>query len=154
MIPVRHDNSYFMRKALEEAKKAFSEKEAPVGAVIVNKGEIVSAAHNQKEKTCDATRHAEITAIGKAGMALGTWRLSGCDMYVTLEPCPMCAGALIQSRIRTLFMGAHDPKAGACGSLINIPEDSRFNHRVKVVRGLLEEECSSLLKQFFTDLRD
>jgi tRNA(adenine34) deaminase len=144
---------YFMMKALDEAVKAYAMGEAPVGAVIVKDKTIISAAHNEREISLDATRHAEIIAIGRAGKALGSWQLTDCDMYVTLEPCPMCAGALIQARIKTLYLGAPDSKGGAAGSLMNLPEDGRFNHKVKVVRGILTEECSEILKRFFRELR-
>ena len=144
---------YFMNKALEEAEKAFGMQEAPVGAVIVKDNITISTAHNERESSCDATRHAEIIAISKAGKALGSWNLSNCDMYLTLEPCPMCAGALVQARIRTLYLGAPDPKAGAAGTLMNIPEDGRLNHKVKVVRGILVDECSSIMTRFFKNLR-
>lgn len=151
--PANEKHLFFMRRALDEALKAFQAMESPVGAVIVKDDAIISAAHNEKETSCDATRHAEIIAIGRAGKALGTWNLTGCDMYLTLEPCPMCAGALVQARIRTLYLGAADPKAGAAGSLMNIPEDGRFNHKVKVVRGILVEDCSEILRRFFRELR-
>ena len=143
----------FMRLALKEAKKAYDAGEIPVGAVIVREGDIISVAHNTRETSNDASSHAEISAIRKAGKALGTWRLSDCDIYVTLEPCAMCAGALIQSRIRTLYFGASDPKAGAVGSVINVLTVKDFNHKVDVIAGILEDECSALLKDFFMDLR-
>lgn len=151
--PDKDKHKFFMAKALKEAEKAYEMGEAPVGAIIVKDDKIISAAHNEKEKSQDASRHAEIIAIGRAGKALGSWQLTGCDMYVTLEPCPMCAGALIQARIKTLYLGAPDPKSGAAGSLMNIPEDGRFNHQVKVIRGILVEECSEILRRFFKSLR-
>ncbi len=143
----------FMQLALEEAKKAYDAGEIPVGAVIVHEGVVIAEAHNTREASNDASSHAEISAIRKAGKALGTWKLSDCDIYVTLEPCAMCAGALIQSRIRTLYFGAHDPKAGAAGSVINILAVKDFNHKVDVIAGILEDECSALLKDFFKELR-
>ena len=144
---------HFMKQALAEAKKAGTEGEIPIGAVIVRNGEIIAAARNMREKENDATSHAEIIAIREAGKKIGSWRLSECDMYVTLEPCPMCAGALIQSRIRTLYYGASDPKAGAAGSVVNLLSIKDFNHKVDVIAGILEDECASLLKEFFKDLR-
>ena len=143
----------FMKEALKESQKAFGKDEAPVGAVIVKDGRIISRAHNERETKQDPTMHAEITAIRKACRKLGSWRLSGCDMYVTLEPCAMCAGAILQSRIGRLYVGALDPKAGAAGSVVDILHVDGFNHKVEVVHGLLEEECSAILKEFFRKLR-
>ena len=138
-----------MKKALEEAEKAFEKDEVPVGAVIVRNGEIIAAAHNQREISKDATAHAEILAIKEACEALGGWRLIDCDMYVTLEPCVMCSGAILQARIERLYIGTMDPKGGAAGSTLNLFEDYHFNHRTEVVKGILEEECSQILKDFF-----
>ncbi len=138
-----------MRKALEEAQKAFDKDEVPVGAVIVRKGEIIAAAYNCREISKDATAHAEILAIKEACEALGGWRLIDCDMYVTLEPCVMCSGAILQARIERLYIGTMDPKGGAAGSTLNLFEDYHFNHRTEVVKGILEEECSQILKDFF-----
>ena len=138
-----------MRKALEEAEKAFDKDEVPVGAVIVRKGEIIAAAHNCREILKDATAHAEILAIKEACEALGGWRLTDCDMYVTLEPCVMCSGAILQARIERLYIGAMDPKGGAAGSMLNLFEDYHFNHRTEVIKSILEEECSQILKDFF-----
>ncbi|HPX69770.1 MAG TPA: tRNA adenosine(34) deaminase TadA [Bacillota bacterium] len=138
-----------MRKALEEAEKAFDKDEVPVGAVIVRKGEIIAAAHNCREILKDATAHAEILAIKEACEALGGWRLTDCDMYVTLEPCVMCSGAILQARIERLYIGAMDPKGGAAGSTLNLFEDYHFNHRTEVIKSILEEECSQILKDFF-----
>jgi len=138
-----------MRKALEEAEKAFDKDEVPVGAVIVRKGEIIVAAHNCREILKDATAHAEILAIKEACEALGGWRLIDCDMYVTLEPCVMCSGAILQARIERLYIGAMDPKGGAAGSTLNLFEDYHFNHRTEVIKSILEEECSQILKDFF-----
>lgn len=148
-----HECEYYMRTALAEAKKAFAGGESPIGAVVVMDGKIIASAHNMRETKNDATSHAEITAIRKAGKKLGSWRLENCDIYVTLEPCAMCAGAIIQSRIRALYYGAADPKAGAAGSVINLLSDKIFNHKVKVVSGILENESSELLRQFFRQLR-
>ena len=148
-----HTNEWFMRQALKEAEKARSKNETPVGAVIAWNGRIISRGHNEKELRNDSTLHAELTAIKKASKKLGSWRLNECDLYVTLEPCTMCAGAMIQSRIRKLYMGAMDPKAGAAGSVLNVLQVESFNHRVELEYGLLEEECSAILKDFFRDLR-
>lgn len=146
-------NEKFMLKALKQAELAFSQGEAAVGAIIVKDGTIISRGHNRKEAKLDVTSHAEIEAIKKAAKKLGTWRLEGCDMYVTLEPCPMCAGAIIQSRIKTLYIGAMDNRAGAAGSVVDLFREPRFNHRVDVVMGLLHEKCTQLLKNFFLELR-
>jgi tRNA(adenine34) deaminase len=146
-----HD--YFMGEALKEAKKAYKKAETPIGCVIVKDNIIVARGHNEKEIKQDPTLHAEMTAIRKAGKKLNSWRLTDCDMYVTLEPCPMCAGALIQARIRKLYIGATDPKAGAVGSVINLMEIEKFNHKVEVQYGMLENECSQILKDFFKELR-
>jgi len=146
-----HEN--FMKIALDEAKKAAGIDEVPVGAVIVKDGIIVSQAFNTRESSKDATAHAEMAAIKKACEALGGWRLIDCEMYVTLEPCLMCSGAILQSRIEKLYMGAMDPKAGAAGSVINVFEDYWFHHKCEVYTGILQEECSSILKEFFKKKR-
>jgi tRNA(adenine34) deaminase len=143
-----------MEQALKEALKAYDKDEAPVGAVIVKDGKILSKGHNEKELKEDPTMHAEMTAIKKAAKKLGSWRLNDCDMYVTLEPCAMCAGAIIQARIRNLYIGTADPKAGAAGSVMNILEVQQFNHRVNVDYGILQEQCSQILKDFFKSLRE
>lgn len=142
-----------MLKALRQAEAAFGKGEAPVGAVIVKDGQVIARGHNRKEEKLDVTSHAEIEAIKKAARKLGTWRLDDCDLYVTLEPCPMCAGAIIQSRIRTLYIGAMDDRAGAAGSVVDLFRVPQFNHRVDVVIGLLHEQCAGLLKKFFGQLR-
>lgn len=142
-------NELFMKKALEEAQKAFEKDEVPVGAVIVRNNEIIAAAHNCREIYKDATAHAEMLAIKKACEALGGWRLIDCDIYVTLEPCAMCSGAILQARLERLFIGAMDPKGGAAGSVLNLFENYHFNHRTEVVKGILEAECSQILKDFF-----
>ena len=144
----------FMKEALKQAKKAYDKLEVPVGAVIVKDGKIIARAYNQKETKKDTTNHAEILAIKKASKKLESWRLLDCDMYVTLEPCSMCAGALIQSRIRKLYIGAPDSKTGACGSVLNLLEDYKFNHKVEVEMGILKDECEGLLKNFFKELRE
>lgn len=142
-----------MKAAYKEALKAYKKDEVPIGAIIVKEGSIIARGHNEKEYRNDATLHAEISVIRKACKKLGTWRLNHCDMYVTLEPCAMCAGALIQSRIRTVYIAAKDPKAGAMGSVIDISQVEGFNHKVNIVFGIMEEECSALLKDFFKQLR-
>lgn len=147
------EKDYFMKEALKEAKKAYKELEIPVGCVIVKDGEIIARAHNQKEKKKDTTKHAEILAIQKASKKIDAWRLENCEMYVTLEPCAMCAGALIQSRIKKVYIGAMDEKTGSCGSVLNLLDDYKFNHHVESEIGLLEEDCRRILKDFFLELR-
>lgn len=142
-----------MEEAFLEAKRAAAEGEVPVGAVIVREGEIIARAHNKTEQDKDPTAHAEMLAIRKAAEHLGGWRLTGCTMFVTTEPCSMCAGAIVWSRIEKLYIGTMDPKAGACGSLMNIPQDSRLNHYVEIETGLMREECAGLMKDFFRKLR-
>ena len=147
------EKEYFMKEALKEAKKAYKELEIPVGCVIVKDGEIIARAHNQKEKKKDTTKHAEILAIQKASKKIDAWRLENCEMYVTLEPCSMCAGALIQSRIKKVYIGTMDEKTGSCGSVLNLLDDYKFNHYVESEIGLLEEDCRRILKDFFLELR-
>ena len=147
------DKLAFMKLAIKEAKKAELIDEVPIGAVIVKDGKVIARAHNKKESENQATRHAEIEAIEKATKKVNNWWLEDCDIYVTLEPCAMCAGALINSRLRNIYFGAYDKKAGCCGSLYNLPEDTRFNHRLKVEGGILEEECASLLTNYFKKKR-
>ena len=144
----------FMKEALKEAQKAYNKEEVPVGAVIVKDNKIIARAHNLKETSLNAVSHAEILAIQKACKKLGAWRLIDCDMYVTLEPCSMCAGALINSRIRKLYIGTNDPKTGACGSKLNLLEDIEFNHTIEIERGVMQEECETILKDFFKFLRE
>lgn len=144
----------FMKEALKEARKAYDKEEIPVGAVIVKDNKIIARAYNKKEEKMDTTKHAEILAIQKASKKLKSWRLMNCDMYVTLEPCSMCAGALIQSRIRKVFIGTKDPKTGACGSVLNLLEDYKFNHEVQIESGIMEKECETILKEFFKYLRN
>ena len=144
----------FMKAALKEARKAYLEDEVPVGAVIVKDGKIIARAHNIKEMKNDTTKHAEILAIQKASKKLNSWRLIGCEMYVTLEPCSMCAGALINSRIKKVYIGASDQKTGAVGSVYNLLEDYTFNHKVEYEKGVLQDECESILKEFFRKLRN
>ena len=143
----------FMKEALKEAKKACNKLEIPVGAVIVKDGKIIARAHNQKETKFDTTKHAEILAIQKASKKLEAWRLLECEMYVTLEPCSMCAGAIINSRIKKVYIGAIDEKTGAVGSVLNLLEDYTFNHKVEYEKGILGQECEKILKDFFKDLR-
>ena len=143
----------FMKEALKEAKKAYDKLEVPVGAVIVKDGKIIARAHNLKETKFDTTRHAEILAIQKASKKLNSWRLLDCEMYVTLEPCSMCAGALINSRIKKVYIGASDEKTGAVGSVLNLLDDYTFNHKVEYEKGILQDECEELLKDFFKNLR-
>lgn len=144
---------YYMKEALKEAKKAFKKDEVPVGAIIVKNGEIIARAHNIKETKKDTTKHAEIIAIQKASKALGAWRLEDCEMYVTLEPCTMCAGAIINARIKKVIYGTTDEKTGACGTVLNLFEDYKFNHKVECEKGIMQEECEKILKDFFKKLR-
>lgn len=143
----------FMKEALKEARKAYGKEEVPIGAVIVKDNKIISRAHNLRETKKQACAHAEILAIEKACKKLGAWRLEDCDLYVTLEPCVMCAGAIINSRIRKLYIGTMDEKGGAVGSKINLLEDIKLNHIVEVESGICKEECSQILKDFFKELR-
>ena len=143
----------FMKEALKEAKKTYKKLEIPVGAVIVKDGKIIARGHNLKETKEDTTKHAEIIAIQKASKKLSAWRLIDCEMYVTLEPCAMCAGAIINSRIKKVYIGTMDEKTGAVGSVLNLFEDFTFNHKVEVEKGILQEECKNMLKQFFKELR-
>ncbi len=143
----------WMKQAIVEAEKARELDETPVGAVIIRDGMIIGRGHNRVETFKDPTAHAEIIAIGAAAEATGYERLENTVMYVTLEPCPMCAGAIVLARIPLLVFGTSDPKAGACGSLYNICRDERLNHYVEVVSGILEHECAAMLKEFFASLR-
>ena len=143
----------YMSLALDLAKEASSEGEVPVGCVIVSpEGDIIGRGRNRREQNCDATAHAEVEAIREANKALGTWRLHGCSMYVTLEPCPMCAGAIINSRITKLFYGGREEHSGSCGSVINLFME-RYGHSPQIVGGILEDECTDVLKKFFEKLR-
>lgn len=145
-------NKIFLERALEEARKAFIKDEVPVGAVIVKDGELISCAHNLRETLNDSTAHAEILAIREACKKLNSWRLTGCEMYVTLEPCAMCAGAIFQSRIRKIFIGTADTSTGSCGSILNIVQNHSFNHYVDVVWAY-DKECSKILSEFFSNKR-
>ena len=146
-----HD--YFMQLALQEAEAAMAENEVPVGAVIVHEGRIIAAAHNQREQLRDPTAHAEMIAITQAAALRGSWRLDGCTLYVTLEPCPMCAVAIVQARIPTVVYGATDPKAGAVQTLYHLLDDPRLNHRAEVVSGVLADACGQVLTRFFQQQR-
>jgi tRNA(adenine34) deaminase len=139
----------FMRVAIREAIAAEEEGDVPIGAVIVKDGQIVGKAHNQREILQDPTAHAEMIALTQAAEKMGSWRLEGCTIYVTLEPCPMCAGALVLGRVARLVYGCDDPKAGACGTLYDIVRDARLNHRLEVRKGVLAEDCAALLSGFF-----
>ena len=142
-----------MKMALAEAEKGFKKDEVPVGAVVVADGKVIAMAHNLRESLVDPTAHAEILALKKAGKKLGGWRLNEATLYTTLEPCPMCAGAVVHSRIKELIYGADDPKAGACGSIMNVISSGHLNHRVKVTSGIMKAECSEILRKFFRKLR-
>ena len=144
----------FMKEALNEAKKAYMKRAIPVGAVIVKDGKIIARGHNIKEAKKDTTKHAEMIAIQRASKKLDAWRLSDCEMYVTLEPCAMCAGALIQSRIKKVYIGTMDEKTGACGSVLNLLSDYPFNHKVEIEYFIMQEECEKILKDFFKLLRE
>ena len=146
-------DDHFMRLALQQAQQAQVEDEVPVGAIILNQDRIIAAAYNQREQLHDPTAHAEMIAITQAAEAIGDWRLEHCTMYVTLEPCPMCAGAIIQSRIPRSVYGATDPKAGAVTSLYNLLTDTRLNHTVQVTGGVLAEDCGRILTNFFRSKR-
>ena len=144
----------YMREALLEASEAARCGEVPIGALIVREGKVIVAERNRREEYSDPTAHAEILAIRQAGKILGGWRLSGCTLFVTLEPCPMCAGAMVQARLDRLVFGAKDPKGGAAGTLYNIVQDVRLNHRLIVTGGILEEECADELQYFFRQKRE
>lgn len=147
-------DEFYMKEAIKEAKKAENLAEVPIGAVIVMDGEIIARAHNMRETNQNAVAHAELLAIDLACQKVGSWRLENAILYVTLEPCPMCAGAIIMSRIARVVYGASDPKGGCAGTFMNLLQDARFNHQSEVVPGILEEECSILLTNFFRRLRE
>ena len=144
----------YMKEALRQAKKAYDLGEVPIGCVIVYEGKIIGRGYNRRNTDKNTLAHAEITAINKASKKMGDWRLEGCTLYVTLEPCQMCAGAIIQARIDEVVMVSMNPKAGCGGSVLNILEMSQFNHQASVTRGVLEQDCSDMLKSFFADLRE
>jgi tRNA(adenine34) deaminase len=154
MVFVVNEDEYFMREAMKEAKKAEELAEVPIGAVLVHNGEIISRAYNLRECHQNAIAHAELLAIEQACEKLGTWRLEDVTLYVTLEPCPMCSGAIILSRIKRVVYGAHDPKGGCAGTLMNLLQDSRFNHQCEVTSGVLGDECGQMLSTFFRSIRD
>ena len=143
----------YMRAALAQAKKAYALGEVPIGCVIVYEGKIIGRGYNRRNTDKTPLAHAEITAIRKAGKFMKDWRLEGCKLYVTLEPCQMCSGAIVQARIPEVIMAAENPKAGCAGSVMDILNNPEFNHQVKVKKGVLQEECSALLKEFFVELR-
>lgn len=143
----------YMKEALKQAKKAYKLGEVPIGCVIVHEGRIIGRGYNRRNTDKNTLAHAEITAINKASKFIGDWRLENCTLYVTLEPCQMCAGAIVQARIPEVVMGCMNPKAGCAGSILNVLEMPQFNHQVLVTRGVLEQECSSMLKTFFSELR-
>lgn len=143
----------YMKEALKQAKKAYALGEVPIGCVIVYEDKVIARGYNRRNTDKNTLAHAEITAINRASKKLGDWRLEGCTLYVTLEPCQMCAGAIVQSRITNVVMGCMNPKAGCGGSILNILEMPEFNHQVNVIRGIMEEECSQVLQEFFKELR-
>ena len=142
----------FMKEAIKEAKKAYGKLEVPIGAVIVKDGKIIARGHNQKEEKADTTMHAEIIAIKKASKKIGAWRLNGCEMYITLEPCPMCAGAIINARLDKIYIGTMDEKNGACGSVTNVLEEYKQNYKVQKEEGIHQKECEEIIKNFFKEL--
>ncbi|QTK07929.1 tRNA adenosine(34) deaminase TadA [Staphylococcus haemolyticus] len=147
------NDEYYMKLAIEEAKKAQKLGEVPIGAIIVKNNEVIASAHNLRETAQLPTAHAEHIAIERASKVVGSWRLEECKLYVTLEPCVMCAGAIVMSRIPKVVYGATDPKGGCSGSLMNLLKESQFNHRAEIVKGVLEQECGDLLRNFFRELR-
>ena len=147
------DEEKFMKEAIRQAKKAYALREVPIGCVIVYEGKIIARGYNRRNTDKNTTSHAEINAIRKASKKLGDWRLEGCTLYVTLEPCQMCAGAIVQARIDKVVIGSMNPKAGCAGSVLNLLEMDGFNHKVEVERGVLEEECSTMRSGFFKELR-
>ena len=154
MAAITSIHEKYMKEALKQAKKALLLGEVPIGCVIVHEGKIIGRGYNRRNTDKNTLAHAEITAINKASKKIGDWRLEECTLYVTLEPCQMCAGAIVQARITETVMGCMNPKAGCGGSLLNILEMPEFNHQVKVTRGVMAQECSDILKVFFTDLRE
>ncbi len=153
MARITSIQDHYMREALKQARKALKLGEVPIGCVIVHQGKIIGRGYNRRNTDKSTLSHAEITAIKKASKVIGDWRLEECTLYVTLEPCQMCAGAIVQARIPQVVMGCMNPKAGCAGSILNILDMKEFNHQVDTVKGVLEQECSDILKEFFTDLR-
>ena len=154
MAAIQSIQEKYMKEALKQAKKAYALGEVPIGCVIVHEGRIIGRGYNRRNTDKNTLSHAEITAINKASKKIGDWRLEECTLYVTLEPCQMCAGAIVQARIPEVVMGCMNPKAGCAGSVLNILDMPQFNHQVSVTRGIMEEECSSMLKTFFAELRE
>ncbi len=154
VLETEQSDKKYMLEAINEAKKAEAINEVPIGAVIVYNGEIIARAHNLRESEQKATAHAELLAIDQACKRLGTWRLEDTELFVTLEPCPMCSGAIILSRIKRVVYGAKDPKGGCAGTLMNLLQDERFNHNSEVIAGVLDKECGELLSAFFKNLRE
>ena len=154
MAAVQSVQEKYMKEALKQAKKAYALGEVPIGCVIVHEGVIIGRGYNRRNTDKNTLSHAEITAINKASKKIGDWRLEECTLYVTLEPCQMCAGAIVQARIPEVVMGCMNPKAGCAGSVLNILDMPEFNHQVTVTRGVLEQECSEMLKTFFVELRE
>lgn len=147
------DDERYMKEAIRQARKAYALGEVPIGCVIVHGGKIIARGYNRRNTDKNTLAHAEITAIRKASKVIGDWRLEECTLYVTLEPCQMCAGAIVQARIPKVVMACMNPKAGCAGSVLNILDMPQFNHQVETVRGIMEEECSRMLKEFFAELR-
>lgn len=147
-------DAIYMREALKQAKKAYKIKEVPIGCVIVYEDKVIARGYNKRNSKKNTLAHAEIIAINKASKVLGDWRLEDCTMYITLEPCQMCAGAIVQARVKRVVIGSMNPKAGCGGSILNLLQMEQFNHQVEVTRGVLEEECSQMLKEFFKELRE
>ncbi|MBE5925387.1 MAG: nucleoside deaminase [Lachnospiraceae bacterium] len=143
----------YMKEALKQAKKARDIEEVPIGCVIVYQDKIIGRGYNRRRVDKNTLSHAELNAIKKASKKMGDWRLDDCEMYVTLEPCQMCAGAIVQSRIKKVYIGCMNPKAGCAGSILNLLQVEKFNHQVEIIKGILEEECSSIMKEFFKNLR-
>lgn len=154
MAVIKSVEEKYMKEALKQAKKAYAMGEVPIGCVIVHEGKIIGRGYNRRNTDKNTLAHAEITAINKASKVIGDWRLEECTLYVTLEPCQMCAGALMQSRIDRVVIGSMNPKAGCAGSVLNLLEMDGFNHKVEVIRGVLQEECSTMLSDFFRELRE
>ena len=147
-------DSIYMKEALKQARKAYKIKEVPIGCVIVYEDKIIARGYNKRNTKKNTLAHAEILAINKASKVLGDWRLEDCTMYITLEPCQMCAGAIVQARVKRVVIGSMNPKAGCGGSILNLLEMEQFNHQVEVERGVLEEECSAMMTEFFKELRE
>lgn len=154
MAVIQSIQEKYMKEALKQAKKAYALGEVPIGCVIVHEGQIIGRGYNRRNTDKNTLAHAEITAINKASKKIGDWRLEECTLYVTLEPCQMCAGAIVHTRIPEVVMGCMNPKAGCAGSVLNILDMPEFNHQASVTRGVLGEECSEMLKTFFTELRE